>query len=72
MKKVSYQLETLTCPSCIRKIQGGLKKQAGITKAKVSFFSSKVKAEIDESAISVAQVGNIIEKLGFRVLSVKD
>lgn len=71
MKHVTYQLETLTCPSCLAKIEGLLKKTEGVVESKVLFNASKVKAQIDESLISTDQVKQRIEELGYSVLSVK-
>ncbi|WP_051912644.1 heavy-metal-associated domain-containing protein [Carnobacterium funditum] len=45
MSKAVYQLEPLTCPSCIKKIESTLSKTAGVESAKVMFNSSKVKTE---------------------------
>ena len=43
MKTIKFQLEELTCPSCINKIESVLRKQKGVQHAKVLFNSSKVK-----------------------------
>ena len=43
MAKKTYQLETLTCPSCTAKIQGMLKKTEGIEEGEVLFNTSRVK-----------------------------
>jgi len=40
MKK-TYQLETLTCPSCVAKIENMLKRMEGINESKILFMSSK-------------------------------
>ncbi len=71
MKKVTLQLETLPCPSCLAKIEGALNKLTGVESFKVLFNSSKVKAEIDETKISVEEVKIAIERLGFSVISYK-
>jgi copper chaperone CopZ len=36
MKKATIQLETLTCPSCILKIEGALKSLAGVDKESIN------------------------------------
>ncbi|MEA5032398.1 MAG: heavy-metal-associated domain-containing protein [Sphaerochaeta sp.] len=71
MKHITLQLETLTCPSCMAKIDGMMKKTEGVVKAEVLFNSSRVKAEIDESIVSTAQVKQRIEALGYKVLGEK-
>jgi copper chaperone len=72
MKTAIYQLETLTCPSCIKKIEGTLNKQEGVHKVRVLFHSSKVKTEFDETKTDVNQLYTVIEKLGYPVLSKKE
>ena len=43
MTTKTYQLETLTCPSCVAKIEGMLKKTPGVTDSEVLFNSSRVR-----------------------------
>ena len=71
MSKAVYQLEPLTCPSCIKKIESTLSKTAGVESVKVLFNSSKVKAEFDESTIEAVKIKETIQKLGYTVLSSK-
>lgn len=71
MKKAVYQLEPLTCPSCIKKIETTLTKTSGIDSVKVLFNSSKVKTEFDESMIESNNIQETLQKLGYPVLSVK-
>jgi copper chaperone CopZ len=69
MKTIKFQLETLTCPSCIAKIEGALNKEPGVEEAKVLFNSSKVKVKYDSEEVSSDQLEKLIEKVGFPVLS---
>lgn len=69
MKTIRFQLETLTCPSCIDRIEGALNKEAGVEEAKVLFNSSKVKVKYDSEKVSPEQLEELIEKVGFPVLS---
>lgn len=69
LKNIKYQLETLTCPSCINKIEGILNKAEGVDSAKVLFNSSKVKVAYDEEKTSADTLAALIEKLGYPVLS---
>ncbi len=71
MKKINLELEQLTCPTCVSKIQNQLDKTEGVLSSKVLFTSSKVKAEIDENILSTEDVTNMIEALGFEVISAK-
>ena len=69
MKTARFQLETLTCPTCITKIEGVLNKEPGVEKAKVLFNSSKVKVEYDEEKVSADKLAAVIEKVGYPVIS---
>ncbi len=71
MRKAVYQLETLTCPSCIKKIEGVLGREAGVEEVKVLFNSSKVRAQFNEDVVSANQLQAVIEKLGYPVLAAK-
>jgi copper chaperone len=71
MSKAVYQLEPLTCPSCIKKIEGTLSKVAGIESVKVLFNSGKVKTEFDESTVKADKIEETIQNLGYPVLSSK-
>lgn len=69
MKTAKFQLEPLTCPSCIKKIEGKLSKMDGVENAKVLFNSSKVKSTYDESKVTSDELKETIEKLGYPVVS---
>ncbi|WP_367339601.1 heavy-metal-associated domain-containing protein [Aminivibrio sp.] len=71
MTNRTYQLETVSCPSCIAKIEGMLKKTGGISSSEVLFNSSRVKVIFDESAVTSEEIRAKIEKLGYKVLSDK-
>lgn len=71
MKTIRFQTEALTCPSCIKKIEGALTRQAGVQEATVLFNSSKVKVVYDEAVIAAEQLQNTITGLGYEVLSSK-
>jgi copper chaperone CopZ len=67
----TYQLETLTCPSCAAKIEGAVKKVKGVSEVQVLFNASKVKVILEENSNDGAQVRKTIEGLGFDVLGEK-
>lgn len=73
MKTANIQLETLTCPSCIQKIEGALKNLDGIDKdtVKISFNSSKVKLQFDDNLININDIETAITKLGYDVIKSK-
>jgi len=73
MKKVTIELETLSCPSCLQKIDNAVKGLEGVTKdsVKVMFNASKVKANFDSEIISIENIEKAIEDLGYPVIKSK-
>lgn len=69
MKKATIQLETLTCPSCMLKIEGAVKSIDGVDKdsLNVSFNTSKVKLNFNDEKTSIKDIENAITKLGYEV-----
>ena len=69
MKKATIQLETLTCPSCIKKIEGAMKKLEGVDQdtVKVMFNASRVKADFDDEKVSIEEIEKAITTLGYGV-----
>jgi copper chaperone len=70
MQKATIQLETLTCPSCMQKVENGVKSLDGVDKKsiKVLFNSSKVRVEYDDEKVSIKDIENAIDKLGYEVI----
>lgn len=71
MTNKTYQLETISCPSCIARIEGMLKKTGGIVSSEVLFNTSRVRVSFDESRITSEEIRNRIDRLGYRVLGEK-
>ncbi|WP_031516553.1 heavy-metal-associated domain-containing protein [Desulfofalx alkaliphila] len=69
MQKATIQLETLTCPSCLQKIDKAVKSLEGVDKESVNvlFNSSKVKLDFDNEKISIEKIKDAITALGFEV-----
>ncbi|AYW48968.1 metal-binding protein [Tetragenococcus halophilus subsp. flandriensis] len=73
MSKATIKLETLSCPSCLQKIESAVKGLDGIDKnsVKVLFNSSKVKANFEEDKIAIEEIEKAIEDLGYPVIKSK-
>lgn len=69
MKKATIQLETLTCPSCMTKIEAALKGLEGVNKdtLSVSFNTSKAKVDYDDSNVAIEDITKRITDLGYEV-----
>jgi copper chaperone len=71
MAKAEFRLETLTCPTCVTKIESTLTKAKGVDSVKVLFNSSKVKTEFDDTKTNAEKLKLTIENLGYTVLNSK-
>ena len=71
MTKKTFQMETISCPSCIMKIEGALKRLDGIEESEVLFNSSRVKVDFDETKLTSDEIKSSIEKIGYKVISEK-
>ena len=69
MKKATIKLETLTCPSCVLKIEAATKSLVGVDKdsVEVLFNSSKAKLTFDDSKITIDEIVKAITTLGYEV-----
>lgn len=65
----TYQLATLTCPSCIAKIEKAVSGMEGVEQAKVLFNASKLK--VDTSQDIKNDIAKTVEALGYEVLGVQ-
>lgn len=73
MSKAVIQLETLSCPSCMQKIENAVKGLNGVNQdsLKVLFNASKVKVDFDSEMISINDIKKAIEDLGYPVVKSK-
>ena len=73
MKTVTIQLETLTCPSCIQKIEGAMKKIDGVDQetVKVMFNASRVKANFEGDKTTLEEIEKTITRMGYTVEKLK-
>ncbi len=70
MYKANIQLETLSCPSCLQKIENAVGNLNGVDKdsLKVMFNASRVKVDFDDSVIKIEEIEKTIQELGYEVL----
>ena len=70
MQKATIHLETLSCPSCLQKIDNAVKGLEGVNEdsVKVMFNASKVKTEFDSESIVIEDIEKAIEDLGYPVI----
>lgn len=70
MNKATIQLGTLTCPSCMQKIDKAVRSLEGVDKesVNVSFNTSKVKLNFDAEKVGIEEIEKTITNLGYDVL----
>ena len=70
LKKVIINLETLACPSCMQKIEHTVKGLNGVEKdsVEVLFNSSRVRTNFDSNFLSVEEIEQSLETLGYPVI----
>ena len=73
MQKATIQLETLSCPSCLQKIENAVKGINGVNQdsLKVMFNASKVKVDFDSEVVVINDIEEAIEDLGYPVVKSK-
>lgn len=73
MSKATISLESLSCPSCLQKIEAAVKGVNGVEvdSVKVLFNSSKVKLDFDADIVSIETIEKAIEKMGYPVIKSK-
>lgn len=67
-----FQLGGVSCQVCVNKIEKKLNKTAGVTDAAVNFSNGKLTIEFDETQISVKNIIDIVEKLGYEISEIKN
>lgn len=69
MKTATIQLETLSCPSCIQKIEGAMKTLEGVDQktVKVMFNASKLKVSFDQEKVTIEDIEKSITRMGYGV-----
>ncbi|MGG3504157.1 heavy metal translocating P-type ATPase [Paenibacillus lautus] len=64
-KKTSLQLTGMTCAACANRIEKGLNKMEGVQEANVNFALEKASVIFDPNVVTVQQMEEKIEKLGY-------
>ena len=70
MHKATINLESLSCPSCLQKIENAVKGLNGVEKdsVKVMFNSSRVRTDFDPETVTIENIEKAIEDLGYPVI----
>ncbi|WP_307201032.1 heavy metal translocating P-type ATPase [Paenibacillus harenae] len=63
---VDFQIEGMTCAACANRIEKGLNKLPGVTNATVNFAMETARVEYSPSEISIADMQNKVQQLGYK------
>lgn len=68
MKEKAVKVAGMSCTSCSAAIEKKLGKTPGVSKATINFATEKLHLTYDETAITMDEIGGIVEKLGYTPL----
>lgn len=68
MRKVSLQVEKMSCGNCLHTIETALEKLEGVVLAKASLEDKTVAVEYDETKVKETRLVGAIEEAGYLVI----
>lgn len=70
MKEITLHVEGMKCPACEPEVENAVKKLGGVRQVKVDYRNGKVEVEFEEDKVSVNDIVNAIEMVGYKVVGV--
>ncbi|WP_419741689.1 heavy metal translocating P-type ATPase [Paraclostridium dentum] len=72
-KQIDIKIEGMTCQSCAKAVERGIKKLDGIKSVNVNIATDKATIQYDGSKVKLSQIKGAIEKAGYKVVEkIKD
>ncbi|MFT5170307.1 MAG: Cu+-exporting ATPase [Candidatus Marinamargulisbacteria bacterium] len=68
MKKETFQIEDMSCASCVAKIETTLNSIEGIQKANVNFATRKATVEFSSETVSLHKITDAVNRLGYKAV----
>ncbi len=68
LNKVIFDINGMTCASCVRRIEEGLRRISGVSKANVNFATQKAVVEYESGQLDAKELQNKIHDLGYEAL----
>ncbi|MGA2781495.1 MAG: heavy metal translocating P-type ATPase [Smithella sp.] len=68
LNKVIFDINGMTCASCVRRIEEGLRQTSGVSKANVNFATQKATVEYESGQLDAKELQNKINDLGYEAL----
>ncbi len=69
MKQITLQVQGMSCGHCVRSIENNVGEIKGVKSITVKLDDGKVEAELDPNKVTVNDLKNEIEELGYEVVS---
>ena len=63
--KTVLRSQELTCPSCVAKIEGALRRLDGVQRAKVHFTTGRIEVEHDAEAVAPDALARVVTGVGY-------
>jgi len=68
MKKIVIPVSGMHCATCVRTIETGLAKHAGVKSVSVNLATERATVEFDERVTNEAEIAKTIDKLGYKTV----
>lgn len=65
LKKVTLDVQGMTCSSCEYKVESALKKVDGVAKVKANYAESNAEVEFDPQIVSVEKLVEAVNEIGY-------
>lgn len=69
MTTATFRTTPFSCPSCVKKIETGVKRLDGVEDVKVFFNSNRVKVSFDDQVADEGTIAKRISDLGYPLTS---
>lgn len=68
MKTEIIKIEGMACSHCTGAVTDGISKMSGVSSVDVSLENKSATVTYDEEKVTIAEIGNVVEELGFEVV----
>lgn len=69
MAKKTFNIEGMTCASCVQTVEKATKKLPGVQESNVNLATEKLNISFDENAVSTQDIQNAVDKAGYKALT---
>ena len=69
MATKTFNIEGMTCASCVQTVEKATKKLPGVQESNVNLATEKLNISFDENAVSAQDIQNAVNKAGYKAVS---